>query len=110
MEYGKPHPSRPTDEYAPRPKPRQTAVALGYDQEQDSAPRVLASGHGVIAEKIIAIARAHGVALREDPVLVAALAEVSIDTVIPPELYQLVAEVLAYVYRVQGGRFNASRY
>lgn len=81
---------------------RQQAVALGYNPEKDIAPRVLATGQGLIAEHIIAIARENGIVVREDPVLAAALANVEIDTVIPPELYALVAEVLAYVYRVQG--------
>lgn len=78
------------------------AVALGYDPDSDDAPRVLASGQGVLAEKIIEVARANGVVIREDPILASALANVDIDSVVPPELYALVAEVLAYVYRVQG--------
>ena len=77
------------------------AVALGYDAEKDEAPRVLASGEGHIAERIIAIAQEHGIPIREDPVLTAALATVDLDTTIPPELYAVVAEVLAYVYRVK---------
>jgi flagellar biosynthesis protein len=81
---------------------RTQAVALGYDPEKDVAPRVLATGKGVVAEQILAIAREQGILIREDPILAAALANVEIDTVIPPELYALVAEVLAYVYRVQG--------
>ena len=81
---------------------RPRAVALGYHPDQDIAPRVVASGQGVVAEKIIAIARQHGIVIREDPVLVEALAGVEIDAVIPMELYALVAEVLAYVYRVEG--------
>ena len=77
------------------------AIALGYDPEQDPAPRVLASGQGVIAEQILAIARDKGVPIREDPILAAALATVELEAVIPPELYALVAEVLAYVYRLR---------
>lgn len=80
---------------------RPRAVALGYDAESDDAPRVLASGEGLIAEKIIALAKEHGVHLREDPALVAALATVDVDATIPPELYAVVAEVLAYVYRIK---------
>lgn len=80
----------------------QRAVALGYDAEHDQAPRVLATGQGEIAERIITLARENGVPVREDPVLAAALATVDLGTLIPPELYEVVAEVLAYVYRVKG--------
>lgn len=81
---------------------RTRAVALGYDAERDAAPRLLASGEGAIADKIIALARVNGIPIREDPALVAALATVNLDAAIPPELYAVVAEVLAYVYRVSG--------
>ena len=88
-------PSQPQGESRPR------AVALGYDAEKDDAPRVLASGEGLVAERILAIAKEHGIYIREDPMLAAALATVDLDTTIPPELYAVVAEVLAYVYRVK---------
>jgi flagellar biosynthesis protein len=81
---------------------RKQAIALGYDQAQDAAPRVLAAGQGVIAEQILAAARQNGIPIREDPVLASALAGVDIGSEIPPELYRVVAEVLAYVYRVGG--------
>jgi flagellar biosynthesis protein len=86
-----------SDEASKRPQ----AVALGYDAAKDAAPRVLASGDGLIAERIIAVAREHGIPIREDAVLTAALATIDLDTTIPPELYSVVAEVLAYVYRVK---------
>lgn len=88
--------------FFPRSKSkRPSATALGYDPQQDSAPRVLASGQGVIAEQIIALARSEGIPIREDPLLAAALASVDIHDTIPPELYAVVAEVLAYIYRIQ---------
>lgn len=77
------------------------AVALGYDASRDAAPRVVATGQGHIAEQIVAAAKTHGVPIREDPVLVAALATVDLDATIPPELYAVVAEVLAFVYRIK---------
>jgi len=80
---------------------RPNAVALGYDPERDEAPRVLAAGQGLLAEKILALGKENGIPIREDPLLAAALASVAVDEVIPPELYALVAEVLAYVYRLQ---------
>lgn len=85
---------------APSPS-RQRAVALEYDPEKDMAPRVVATGQGNIAEKIIAIARRNGVPIQEDTVLVNALACLDLNDTIPPELYSLVAEVLVYVYRIR---------
>ena len=77
------------------------ATALGYDPNTDIAPKVLASGKGETAQKIIQIARANNIPIREDPILAEALAQVSLDGVIPPELYELVAEVLAFIYRIR---------
>jgi flagellar biosynthesis protein len=83
---------------------RRRAVALGYNAGQDAAPRVVAAGQGALAERILELAQANGVPLREDPVLTAALATLDLDQAIPPELYAVVAEVLAYVYRVRERR------
>jgi flagellar biosynthesis protein len=80
--------------------PRQKAVALGYDRDKDNAPKVLAKGSGTLAEKIIEVARAHGIHIKEDPLLIELLASVEIDQEIPPVLYQAVAEILAFVYRL----------
>ncbi len=80
---------------------RRRAVALRYDPDREDAPRVLASGQGPLAERILTLAREHRIPLREDPELAQALASVEIGAVIPPELYLVVAEVLAYVYRVR---------
>ena len=90
-------PLRPPPKRPARPQ----AVALGYTPAKDPAPRVLATGQGKIAEQILAAAQAAHIPIREDPVLAAALATVELDTVIPPELYAVVAEVLAFVYRTQ---------
>lgn len=81
---------------------RLSATALAYDPKTDGAPRVIASGAGKTAEKIIALARQHDVPVFEDPELTTALALVNLDDEIPPELYLVVAEVLAYLYRVAG--------
>jgi len=93
----------------PKEDERPQAIALGYDPQHDLAPRVLASGQGMIAEQIIAMARAHGIPIREDPLLAAALADVELDAVIPPELYALVAEVFAYIYRIRQQSANAAQ-
>jgi flagellar biosynthesis protein len=76
------------------------ATALQYDPEQDSAPKVIASGQRKIAEQILAEARKHNIPVYEDPALTTALAGVDLGAEIPVELYQVVAEVLAYIYRV----------
>ena len=76
------------------------ATALQYDPEKGGAPRVVASGQRKVAEKILAEARKHNISIYEDPALTAALANVNLGEEIPAELYQVVAEVLAYIYRV----------
>jgi flagellar biosynthesis protein len=76
------------------------ATALQYDSEKGGAPRVVASGQRKTAEKILAEAKKHNIAIYEDPALTAALSSVNLGEEIPAELYQVVAEVLAYIYRV----------
>ena len=78
------------------------AVALEYARESDPAPRVTAKGEGLLADKIVEIARAHGVTVREDRDLVMLLGAVDIDSPIPVEAFQAVAEILSYIYRKQG--------
>lgn len=82
-------------------KKHNKAVALSYDKGQ-GAPVVVASGQGSIAEKILNTAREAGVEVVADPDLVELLAGIPLGTEIPPELYQAVAEILAFVYRVNG--------
>lgn len=78
------------------------AIALAYRQT-DAAPRVVAKGKGLVAEEIIARAREHGVFVHESPELVALLTQVDIDQHIPPQLYQAIAELLAWLYRIEHG-------
>ena len=73
------------------------AVALHY--ESPDAPRVVAVGRGLIGEKIIATARAHGVPLSENAPLAEALSTLEVDTEIPEQLYSAVAEILAFLLR-----------
>ena len=82
-----------------RPK---KAAALRYDPKRGSAPKVVARGSGYVAEKIEALAREHHIPLHEDPNLVEVLEAMDVDTEIPPALYHAVAEVLAFVYRLNG--------
>ncbi len=74
------------------------AVALEYDRTRDAAPRVTARGKGSAAEKIILLAKKHGVPIKEDPALVRILSRLDIDEQIPAELYRAVAEILSFVY------------
>jgi len=78
------------------------ATALRY--EGRDAPKVAATGRGLVAEKIIEAAREAGIPLREDPVLVEALATLELEQEIPPELYRAVAEALAWAYQLSGRR------
>lgn len=75
------------------------AVALRYKALEDTAPKILAKGRGALAEKILAIAQAHGIPVKEDRDLVRLLDALDVGREIPPELYQVVAELLAFVYR-----------
>lgn len=77
------------------------AAALAY-KEGDYAPRVVAKGHGVTAEAIISLAKENGVYVHESPELVSVLMQVDLDRFIPPDLYQAVAELLAWLYRLEG--------
>ncbi|HMT79405.1 MAG TPA: EscU/YscU/HrcU family type III secretion system export apparatus switch protein [Azonexus sp.] len=82
--------------------PTREAIALAYSQT-DAAPRVVARGKGLVAEQIIARAKEHGVYVHESPELVALLTQVDIDEHIPPQLYMAIAELLAWLYRIEHG-------
>ena len=79
-----------------------SAVALAY-LETDAAPRVVAKGKGIIAQEIIARAREHGVYVHESPELVSLLMQVDVDQRIPPQLYVAIAELLAWLDRLEQG-------
>ena len=85
-------------------QPRQKAAALKYDAQSNSAPVVKAKGSGEVAENIIKLAREHNVPIKEDPDLVALLVQLDLDQEIPPELYKVVAEILAFVYSLDRSR------
>ena len=78
------------------------AVALEYETGTREAPRVIAKGYGAIAEQIIAVAEEHGVVIEANPHLAEALSGVELDESIPMELYEAVAEVIAFVLRASG--------
>lgn len=78
---------------------KKKAVALKYMPGDSDAPVVVAKGRGRLAETILERAKEHGVPVQEDAALVEVLSQLDLDQQIPPELYQLVAEVLSYIYR-----------
>lgn len=80
--------------------PQQAAVALTYGKDQGS-PKVVAKGRGLIAQAIIERARQHGVYVHESEDLVGLLMKVELDQEIPPQLYLAVAELLAWLYRLE---------
>jgi flagellar biosynthesis protein len=79
-------------------KPSPLAVALSYAAPK--APRVVAIGRGEVGEKIIALAREHGVPLEANAPLAEALSTIELDTEIPEALYKAVAAVIAFVLKV----------
>jgi len=81
------------------PDRAQIAVALHYDRQRDNAPRVVASGRGAIAERILELAFAHGITVREDADLAEILAAVEVGQQIPVAAFAAVAEILFYIYR-----------
>jgi flagellar biosynthesis protein len=81
---------------------RTSAVALRYLPEApflDAAPRLVAKGQGFLAERILTLAREHRIPVERDPDLLAALEPLDINKLIPPELFQAVAIMLAALYR-----------
>lgn len=79
------------------------AVALRYDAVRDTAPRVVAKGKGREAEEIVRLAFANDIKVREDADLAALLQAVELDQIIPLEAFTAVAEILSYLYRLNGG-------
>ena len=81
-------------------KELEKAVAILYDSQRESSPKVVATGQGEVAKRIIETAREAGVHIQEDANLVELLSKIDLGANIPTELYQTVAEVLAFVYQV----------
>lgn len=82
-------------------RPRKAAVALGYEPSRDAAPRVLAKGHGEVADEILRRAAEAGVPINPDTQLTHTLGKLDVGAAIPPEFYRVVAELIAYVYRME---------
>jgi len=84
-----------------------TAVALAY-REGQAAPRVVAKGRGLIAQEIIKRAKESGIYVHESSELVALLMQVNLDDRIPPQLYLAVAELLAWLYKLEQGKTTST--
>ena len=74
-------------------------VALQYDVGKDDVPRIVAGGHGTVAQQILELAFANNIRVREDADLAELLSSLDIESEIPPEVFATVAEILIYVYR-----------
>lgn len=83
---------------------RTRAAALKYDRNRDRAPRVTASGKGIVADRIVEIAREAKVPIVEDAALVSALLVLELGEEVPVELYEAVAKILSFVYRLDKER------
>jgi FlhB-like protein len=81
-------------------KSRALAVALQYEKGSREAPRVVAKGRGLVADRIVELAQENGIVIETNPVLAEALSGVELDDTIPLELYEAVAIVIGYVLRV----------
>jgi flagellar biosynthesis protein len=85
-------------------KDRALAVALQYEKGSRQAPRVVAKGRGLLADRIVELAAENGVVIESNPALAQALSGIEIDDTIPLELYEAVAIVIGYVLRVGQGK------
>ena len=83
---------------------RKQAVAIKYEQHQGQAPRVVAKGRGIVAEISLAAAQKNAVPVYQSKTLTGMLMAVELDKEIPPALYKAVAEVLAYIFRLDQNR------
>ena len=81
-------------------KQNRSAVSLKYDSRVNKSPLVTAKGKGLIADKIIALAKKNNIPIKEDPDLVQLLSQVDLNREIPASLYKVVAELLSFVYRL----------
>ena len=87
---------------------KKMATAITYDAQKDIAPRVTAKGQGLVAEKIIELAQKNNIPIKDDPSLVEILSRLDIDEQIPVDVYRAVAEILAFVYRLNRPSFDKS--
>jgi flagellar biosynthesis protein len=82
------------------------AVALRYEPKKDRAPKIAGKGHGHVAEKILELARQHNIPIREDKNLLQILSRLDLHQEVPAEVYKVVAEILAFIYRVSNRKLS----
>ena len=85
-------------------KLQKKAVALKYDIEEDNAPRIVANEKGEFVQKIIKFAREHDIPIRENEDIVDILVQLNIGDEIPPELYEVIAEILSFIYQLENNK------
>ena len=87
---------RPDEE----PGSRSTAAALKYRPPDHDAPRLVAKGSGLLAERILELAKENNIPIHQDPDLITVLSQLDLEAEIPSELYKPIAEILSFVYRI----------
>lgn len=80
------------------------AVALGYNQSEQAAPKVLAKAQGLLAQSIIKIAQEHDISIFSNEALVQSLMNIDLEKEIPSQMYESMAEVFAWLYRVESDK------
>lgn len=85
---------------------KKQAVALKYDQEKGTAPKIVAKGKGLIAEQILALAQEHDIHIHENPELLEVLIRLELGDEIPETLYKAIAEVIAFAYNLKHNPAN----
>ena len=83
---------------------KNAAVALKYRSDLDKAPKVIAKGEGKVAQRIITLAKEHQIHIHQDPDLIEVLSQLDLHEEIPPHLYAVIAELLAFVYSLNAKR------
>ena len=89
------------DELSSKDKENLQAIAIKYDQTQKKAPTIVAAGRGKLATKILSLAEEHKVPMIEDPKLSKLLTSIKIKTEIPPHLFKVVVEILAFIFYLE---------
>jgi len=79
---------------------REKAVALKYEADKGTAPKVTAKGEGFSAKNIIKIAKLHDIPIKKDEDLVEMLSKLEVDREVPPQMYKAIAEVFSFVYKI----------
>ncbi len=82
-----------------KPAKRKKAVALRFDQQKDPSPKIIGKGIGLLADKILELAKEHDIPIHEDSDLVEVLSKLNVNDEIPESTFVIVAEILAFVYR-----------